>query len=323
MSHIFISYSRKDKKVVAQYVESLRKQDFIVWQDVSNISAGEKWHQALLDAIEQSSAVMVFWTQSAYHSPYVNEEIDQALKHGKHIIPVWLESATPLRDGLKEANAVISNGFSSTVAQKISHALLEKAPRIQRQVMDFNTSIPMNAQTISGISREIIGSREYMVVPLITSVYSSAYVIAEAGTIVRQVGRIQLIVQNTGPVDYATIRDAFKAILVADAEYSDEAEPLVGLYVTGAMNPMDSTQYWVDNTNVAHYSDMVDTTRKAISSITKNAADTQMFQMFQKTLVDIAFLLGVSLDRWLPLQLYKWEGGQYVPIINIPPRSPN
>lgn len=323
MSHIFVSYSRKDKKVVAQYVESLRKQDFIVWQDVSNISAGEKWHQALLDAIEQSSAVVVFWTQSAYHSPYVNEEIDQALKHGKHIIPVWLESATPLRDGLKEANAVISNGFSSTAAQKISHALLEKAPRIQRQVMDFNTSIPMNAQTIPGISREIIGSREYMVVPLITSVYSSAYIIAEAGTIVRQVGRIQLIVQNTGPVDYATIRDAFKTILVADAEYSDEAEPLVGLYVTGAKNPMDSTQYWVDNTNVAHYSDMIDTTHKAISSITKNAADTQMFQMFQKTLVDIAFLLGVSLDRWLPLQLYKWEGGQYVPIINIPPRSPN
>lgn len=189
--------------------------------------------------------------------------------------------------------------------------------------MNFNISIPMNAQTISGISREIIGNREYIIVPLITSVYSAAYVIAEAGTIVRQARRIQLIVQNTGPVDYATVRDAFKAILEADDEYPDEAEPLVGLYITGAKHPMDSTQYWVDNTNVAHYSDMVDTTRKAISSITKNATDTQTFQMFQKTLVDIAFLLGVSLDRWLPLQLYKWDGRQYVPIINISARSPN
>lgn len=44
MSHIFISYSRKDKHVVAQFVESLRQQDFIVWQDVSDISAGASWH---------------------------------------------------------------------------------------------------------------------------------------------------------------------------------------------------------------------------------------------------------------------------------------
>lgn len=323
MSHIFISYARKDKKVVAQYVESLRKMDFIVWQDVSNISAGVKWHQALTDAVEQASVVIVFWTQSAYHSTYVNEEIDLALKHEIPIIPVWLESATPLRDGLKEANAVITDGYSSGAVQKISSALLETAPRIQRQVVDVNTAIPFNAQMANGSSREMIGSREYVVMPLVTSVYSSAALIAEAGVIVRQVSRIQLIVQNTGPVDYSAVRDAFKAIQATDAEYPHEAQPLVGIYVTGAQNPMDRTQYWVDNTNVAHYSDMIDTTRKAIGAVTRNAANTPVFQVFQKTLVDIAFLLGVSLDRWLPLQLYKWDGEQYVPIIYIPPRSPN
>lgn len=323
MNHIFISYSRKDRNVVAQFVESLRTNDFIVWQDVSGISAGDKWQQALLDAIEQAAVVIVFWTSHAFHSKAVNEEIDHALKHNKRIISVWLDSAVPLRNGLGEAQAVITDRFSLNAVQKISQALLTVAPRIQRQIMDFNTSVPMSIQTITGISREVIGSREYVIVPLVKSVYSAAYVIAEAGVIVRQVSRIQLIVQNTGPVDYTTVRDAFKAVLDGDAEYRDGAEPLVGLYVTGAQNPMDTSQYKVDNTNVAHYSDMVDTTRKAIGAITKNAADTQTFQMFQKTLVDIAFLLGVSIDRWIPLQLYKWEGGQYVAIINIPPRSPN
>lgn len=323
MSHVFISYSRKDKKVVGQYVESLRKQDFIVWQDVSDISAGEKWHQALLDAIEQASAIVVFWSHSALHSPYVKEEIDHALKHNKHIIPVWLDSSAPLRDDLKEMNAVITGGYSSGAVQKLSRALLERVPRIQRQVLDFNTSIPMREQTIEGTSREVIGNREYLIVPLVQSVYSSACVIAEAATIVRQAARIQLIVQNTGPVDYATVRDAFKAILAVDAASPEEAEPIVGLHITGSRNPLDNAQYWIDNTNVAHYSDMIDTTRKSITALTRNAADTQMIQMFQKTLVDIAFLLGVSLDRWIPLQLYKWDGEQYVPIINVPPRSPN
>src|SRR5688572_3114205 len=141
MSHIFISYSRKDKKIVAQYVESLRKQDFIVWQDVSSILPGVKWHQALLDAIEHSAAIIVFWTHSAYHSSSVNKEIDHALQHGKLIIPVWIERDAPLRDGLKEANAVIGSGYSPGIVQKISHALLNIALRIQRQVMEFNTAI--------------------------------------------------------------------------------------------------------------------------------------------------------------------------------------
>lgn len=323
MSHIFISYARKDKQVVAQYVESLRKQDFIVWQDVSNIPAGEQWHQALLDAIEAASVVVVFWSQAASHSRYVNEEIDHAIQHGKPIVPIWLDQAEPLRDGLKQANAVIASAFSPAIAGKIGQDLAKLAPRIQRQVSAFDTHIPMSAQTVTGATRQPIGEHEYVVVPLVTSVYSNAHVIAAAGTIVRQVRRVQVIVQNTGPVDTNAVRDAFKAVLAGDAEYPDEAEPLVGLHITGAKNPMDATQYWVDNTNVAHYSDMVDTTRKAIAAISRNAVETQTMQLFQKTLVDIAFLLGASLDRWQPLQLYKWTGGQYIPLLNIPPRSPN
>ena len=323
MSHIFISYARKDKQVVAQYVEALRKQDFIVWQDVSNIPAGEKWHQALLDAIEAASVVVAFWSQTASHSRYVNEEIDHALLHNKPIVPIWLDQNEPLRDGLKQANAVMASTFSPAIAGKIGQDLANIAPRIQRQVTDFNTHIPMSAQTAAGATRQPIGEHEYVVVPLVTSVYSNAHVIAAAGTVVRQARRIQVVVQNTGAVDTTAVRDAFKAVLAGDAEYPDEAEPLVGLHITGAKDPMDTTKYKVDNTNVAHYSDMVGTVRKAIAAIGKDAVQTQTVQLFQKTLVDIAFLLGTSLDRWQPLQLYKWTGGQYIPLMNVPPRSPN
>ena len=323
MSHIFISYSRKDKKIVGQFVESLRKQDFIVWQDVSNISAGEAWHQALLDAIEQSAVIIIFWSQAASLSKYVNEEIDYALEKNKLIIPIWLENATPLRDGLSEANAVQSSGFSANAVQKITSAVLEKAPRIQRHLTNFDVSLPMQAQNIQNTQREIIGQREYLIIPLVTSVYSKAVIIAEAATIVKQVTRIQLMVQCTRPVGYAMPRDAFKAILAEDAEYSDEAQPLVGLYVTGPVNPLDPTQYRIDNTNVAHYSDINDTTRKAIQHLTSASADTIVFQIFQQVLLENAFLLGVLVDRWVPFQLYKYDGSQYVHIMNIPPRIPN
>lgn len=154
------------------------------------------------------------------------------------------------------------------------------------------------------------------------SLYSSAWIIAEAGTIVRQARRIQIIVQNTGGVDYTSVRAAFTTILTEDAQYPDEAEPLVGLYVTGAINPHKKTDFWVDNANVAHYSDMIDTLHKAMNHIAKNAASPQTFQLFQKTLMEIAFLVGVQMDRWIPLQLYKWDGQQYVRVMNIPPVHP-
>jgi len=323
MSHVFISYARKNKKVVGQFVENLRTQDFIVWQDVSNISAGESWREAIFNAIDQASAVVVFWTTAAQESTIVNEEIDHAIAQRKLIIPVWLEKATPLRDGLDSANAIIASAFSAVAAQKIASALLTVAPRIQRQITDFNTRIPVNQQSIEGTKREMIGNREYVVVPLVQSVYSQAVLIAEPNTVISQVKRIQLMMQCTGAVGWTMPRDAFRAIAAEDAEYPDDAEPLVGVYVTGSVNPNKSGEYWIDNTNVAHYSDLIDTTRKAMNHLNGQAATPQTFQLFQKTLVDIAFLIGVRADRWIPFQLYKWTGDSYTLIMNISPRSPN
>jgi hypothetical protein len=326
MSHIFISYSRKDKRLVEQFVEGLRKQDYIVWQDVSNITAGEKWQQAIFDAIEQAAAVIVFWSDPARRSPNVREELVHAQKHSKRIIPVWLDDDVPLSVDdnltLEEDNALKTSSYSTRTLQKLVADLADVAPRIQRHIVDLQYHSPMNAQSISETDRQVIGSQEYLLIPLVTSVYSRATLIAQAGTVVGKATRVQLMIQNTGPVGLSLPRSAFEAILAEDRQYPDEAEPLVGLHVTGPVNPLDDTQYWIDSTNVAHYSDMVDTAGKAMQAIEKNAEQKPAFQMFQRTLVDVAFLMGVMADRWYPFQLYKWAGDSYAPIINIPPRIP-
>lgn len=321
MSHIFISYSRRDKKVVAQFVESLRKQDFIVWQDVSNLSAGQAWQQALLTAIEQAAVVIVFWSHLASLSPYVNQEVEHAVKHGKRIIPVWLDKNTPLLPELGEAHAVITPSFSASADQQIVSAILESAPRIQRQVTKFKTNLPMNAQKIKGTRHQVIGSREYMIVPLIKSAYSRVEVIAEASTIVSQATRVQLIIQCTGNVSYDIVLNAFKAILAEDEEFPEDTQPLVAVFVTGPTNPANDKEYKFTPNNVAQYSDLVDTTRKAINCIRENSIDRQVFQIFQRSLVEIAFLLGVQLERWISFQLYKWEGDTYGSIMSVAPRT--
>lgn len=322
MSHIFISYSRRNNQVVGQFVEHLQQQDFIVWQDVNNISAGEAWQRAIFDAIEGASAVLVFWSQTASTSTSVRDEIDHALENDKLIIPLWMDTDVPLRNGLAEANAVIASGFSVNVAQKLAKALLDKATRIQRQVIDLDTRLPMDKQSIE-TRRQMIGDQEYVAVSLVTSVYSHAEIIASPSTIISQVSRIQLMVQVSGPRGYNLVDGAFKAIHTADASYPDEKEPLVGLYVTGPSKADNSDEHSIDAQNIAHYSDIVRTTNRAISYLTKDAAQTIRFQLFQRSMMEISFLMGVQFDRWIPLQLYKWIGDSYIPIANIPPRIPS
>ncbi|MBK8024596.1 MAG: hypothetical protein IPK19_25020 [Chloroflexi bacterium] len=237
---------------------------------------------------------------------------------------MWLEKDVPLKAGLDSANAVTSAGFSSTAVQKIVSGILDRAPRIQRHIVtELDTRLPMHAQNYPDVRREVIGGNEYVVAPLVRSAYSDVKLIAPAATTVGSLRRIQLMVQSTGTVDWTMPRDVFATILTENREFPEEAESVAGLYVTGSTNPLKQSEFWLDNTNVAHYSDIIDSTRRAISHLNGQAEAQQIFQLFQKTLVDIAFLLGVQSDRWVPFQVYKWIGQCYVPIINIPPRSPN
>lgn len=324
MSHIFISYSRADKNVVDTYVERLRGQDFIVWQDVSDIPAGEKWSEALIHAIDAAAVVLVFCSHSASNSPYVNAEVDHAIAQSKPIIPVWLQDKTALGDGkLNPFNAVKSlTGFSERALKDVTKALKERAPRIQRVVSKFSPSQTMGSQRVAGKKRHIYGSHEYVLIPLVKSAYSNAWVIAEADVTVRDIKRIQVMVQNTGAADDSMVRDAFSAVL---RDYENGLPPkderLVGVYITGVLNE-DTKKYTVDPDNIAHYTDMLDTVLKAMQAVSQNAAQPQTFQLFLYTLVDIAFLLGVEINRWWPLQVYKKHGNTYVRIMNIPPRQP-
>lgn len=318
IGHVFVSYSRKNRKIVERYVEAFRKMDFIVWQDVSSIPPGEEWHKALLEAVENSAVVVVFWSQYAHQSKYVNEEVDHAIKRGKPIIPVRLDPSTEL--GKLEPFNAVEDG--SNAAQKVATRLLQVAARLKREVTGFKPNLPMNAQNIEGTERKEIGEHEYITIPLVKSVYSNVEIIATATTICGRAKRMQVVIQNTGPKGYAKVRDCFNTILQEDKIYPEEAEPVVCLLVTGALKQSDNASYEVDPRNVANYSDMYGTLNKALAIFNENTYGTPEIQVFLPTLVEMAFLIGTQIDRWLPLQIFKWNGTEYIRVITTPPRQP-
>ncbi len=71
---VFISYSRKDKEVVAMYREALRMTGDDIFLDTDSIPAGADWERTLHDAIQKAQTFQLFWSRAAAESPNVRNE---------------------------------------------------------------------------------------------------------------------------------------------------------------------------------------------------------------------------------------------------------
>jgi hypothetical protein len=100
MSHVFVSYSRKDAEFVEMLRQHLRDASFEVWTDSSGVRPGNDWRTEIDDAIRNAFVVLVVVTPAARVSEYVTYEWAFALGAGIKVIPMIVE-ATPLHPRLE------------------------------------------------------------------------------------------------------------------------------------------------------------------------------------------------------------------------------
>lgn len=89
MSHIFISYSRKDQSYARKLAENLRQRGFNIWID-DRIDYGERWLLTIVKAIENCAAFVVIMSPDSENSEWVEREILLAQREKKPIFPVLL-----------------------------------------------------------------------------------------------------------------------------------------------------------------------------------------------------------------------------------------
>jgi hypothetical protein len=89
MSHVFISYSRKDHDYAHQLASRLRSQDFHVWID-DRINSSEDWWQKIHQAIVECSAFIVIMTPESEGSKWVQREVTLAESLNKVAFPILL-----------------------------------------------------------------------------------------------------------------------------------------------------------------------------------------------------------------------------------------
>jgi len=92
MAHdVFISYSSKDKPVADAAVAALEARGIRCWIAPRDIIAGVDWSEALIEAIEGSSCVLLVYSQHANESQQIKREVERAVAKGIPIIPLRLE----------------------------------------------------------------------------------------------------------------------------------------------------------------------------------------------------------------------------------------
>jgi hypothetical protein len=96
MAHdIFLSYSSPDKPVADAVCAALEADGIRCWIAPRDILPGSTWAEAIVDAIEQSKAMVVIFSMSANSSPQVIREVDLAVSKGVIVIPFRIEAIKP------------------------------------------------------------------------------------------------------------------------------------------------------------------------------------------------------------------------------------
>ncbi len=90
MSHVFISYSRRDREYAFRLASRLRELDFNVWMD-DRIKASTDWWQQIHKALTECAAYIVIMSPGSEKSDWVQREITIAENLKKWAFPILLE----------------------------------------------------------------------------------------------------------------------------------------------------------------------------------------------------------------------------------------
>lgn len=94
--NIFISYSTNDIEIISPVLDLLSTiQDIKIFFAEKTINPGDIISQTIINNIRNSDAFLVFYSESAIKSNYVQQEIGAAVTNNKIIIPILLDSNKP------------------------------------------------------------------------------------------------------------------------------------------------------------------------------------------------------------------------------------
>lgn len=90
MSHIFISYARKDIMFAKKVVQALADKKVDTWKDWENIPPAEDWEDEIYRGIEDADVFLFLISPNSVRSEMCKKEIEHAIRNGKRIVTILI-----------------------------------------------------------------------------------------------------------------------------------------------------------------------------------------------------------------------------------------
>ncbi|HUP93944.1 MAG TPA: toll/interleukin-1 receptor domain-containing protein [Burkholderiales bacterium] len=95
MADIFVSYASPDRDVAFRIVGFLEQNGISCWVAPRDVGPGADYGQSIIDAIEQSRALVLILSDQSNDSQFVKKEVERAVSKTKPVLPVRIREVTP------------------------------------------------------------------------------------------------------------------------------------------------------------------------------------------------------------------------------------
>ena len=98
MAHdVFVSYSQPDQACAYELVARVEAQGIRCWIAPRDIAPSADWAAEIIDAIYQSSTMVLVFSASSNDSPQVRREVERAVHKNVSILPFRIENVRPAK----------------------------------------------------------------------------------------------------------------------------------------------------------------------------------------------------------------------------------
>lgn len=323
MSHIFISYSRKDSLCVDQYVRALQTQGFTTWLDTAEIRGGSLWKTKISNAIRESAAFVVYWSQHSQASKWVAWEIAQIqTRENIPIIPVCLDDTDltmPLSNELQRINAVGCH------PQGIQELIMALPADLRWQLTSFDPDKTLAEQ---GATKDDLSPNLQAVglvsVPLVQAQQCKAALVGSPDAKLRQRRTVQVALHFTRRIKEPFLSQ-INATLIDESDNNQNPDTLFAVYITGYADAVVDDEYRLNDDNPAQWMEAAGTAFKAVNHLLGDIEPKPTLQVFGALPASLAFQLGRMFDKYYRVQIYNYvlppasQPPYYKLVIDTPP----
>ncbi|MEZ4671176.1 MAG: toll/interleukin-1 receptor domain-containing protein [Anaerolineae bacterium] len=205
MSHLFISYSKRDLDFARYLRQLLVEQGFMVWMDETRLVPSEEWWPTIEKNIVSCAAFVVIMTADSQKSKWVERELLVAEEEKKPIFPVLLSGKGWRRLG-EIQHEDMQAGMHAKLRREFVEGLARFAPRWTGQ--EPPPSLPALPQVIAPTKMKRHSSLLMLIVTFLIVAAATALIVWVAPRLIPPAANIGVTNEVLQPYVFETIVDA-------------------------------------------------------------------------------------------------------------------